>query len=181
MQKKLFIKLLITISIILTINLVYGIPNLKIFNSINIIENVVNIENIENNYNNYNNNNKKNNNYDNHEYNLIILKNNYTINSTVIKHSMIYNPMLRHYTGEIMFLGDNNIYCKINVNPPKQTSSTYIQNYIYYEYNLGKIFELICNDDVCIFKTYYKYTYNFNYFMCNIKHQKYTKMINNEL
>ena len=196
-QKQMFINLLITISFILTVHLVYGLPILKMFNSINIkkivneyIENEyvdvdVDVEHIENEYKNYNEKHNENynknyytKNFDNYDYNSVILEDNYTCNSVVTKHSISFNPITEYFNGEIMLWIYNNIYCIININPPKQISSTYIQNYIYYEFNLGKTINLICNKTECIFKTYYKYTYKFNYFMCDITNQKY---INDEL
>jgi hypothetical protein len=170
------VKVFIFITIIFSSLIVYGLPIFKIFNSIN-IRNVINIENENINEKNVNENNKnnKNNNFNNIEYNLIVLQNNYTINATVCKHILIYNPITQFYTGEIVISYNNNFdknfYCKININPPEQRTSKYIQNYIYYEFNLGKSINLTCDNKKCIFKTYYEYEYRFNYFQCNIKNE----------
>ena len=180
-----------------TIHLTYGLPILKVFNSIN-IQNVLNFENKNDKNNNDNNNDDNNNddrhnsnnnnnnndnvrysnNFDNNEYKLISLDKNYTINSTVIRHTITYNPLTRYFIGEIILSYNNNFdnhfNCKIDINPPNQTTNTYIQNYIYYEYNLGKLINLTCNYQKCIVNTkYYNFKYKFNYFTCNIKLSKY--------
>jgi hypothetical protein len=192
------IKLCIFLSILatFTIHLTYGIPILKIFNSIN-INNVVNFDNENNNNDNndnincndknndnnndnnkYNNDNKYSNDFDNDNNKLITLEKNYSINAIVIKNIIIYNPLTTYFTGEVILNYnnhfDNHFYCKINVNPPNQTSNTYIQNYIYHAYNLGKLINLTCNYEKCvIYKKRYTLQYKFNYFTCNIKLSKY--------
>ena len=194
------IKLCILLSILatFTIHLTYGIPILKIFNSIN-INNVVNFDNENNdnincndknndnndnndkntdNNNEYSNDNKYSNDFDNDNNKLITLEKNYSINAIVIKNIIIYNPLTTYFTGEVILNYnnhfDNHFYCKINVNPLNQTSNTYIQNYIYHEYNLGKLINLTCNYQKCvIYKKRYTLQYKFNYFTCNIKLSKY--------
>lgn len=178
------INLIVIILIIFTIHLTYGLPIFKIFNSIN-IRNVVNFESINENNNeknNKNNNEKNIEKYNNFDIINVILDNNYTINATVTKHSLIYNPTTTYFSGEVILSYNNNFdkhyYCKININPENHKSSKDIQNYIYYEFNLSKLINLTCNNEKCIFKTYYKYQYNFNYFICDIK---YNYLINDEL
>ena len=187
--KVLFINLIVIISILITIQITYGLPILKLFNSIH-IKHIINIETSDdNNKNNENNNNKDNNfnyeklNVNNNDINNIInyntanLLNNYTINATVTKHSIIYNPTTTYFIGEVILSYknnfDNHFSCRINVNPQKHKSSKDIMNYIYYEFNLSKIINLTCNNEKCVFKTYYKYQYNFDYFICDINYITY--------
>ena len=190
-KKTLFINLMVLISIIITIQITYGLPILKLFNSIH-IKNVINIETINDNANNDKHNDENNNknneninninlivnkNINNYNYNSAILLNNYTINATVTKHSIIFNPATTYFVGEVVLSYNNNFdnhfCCKININPHKHKSSKDIMNYIYYEFNLSKLINLTCNNEKCIFKTYYEYTYNFDYFICDIKYNTY--------
>lgn len=173
--------LLISIIIVtLTINISSGLPVLRVLNFIN-IKNIVNIDNDNNDNINdiINTDSRKNNNFNNNDYNLVRLANNYSVNATVTKHILTFNPVTACFTGGIVISYNNNFdnhfNCYIYINPPNQTSSNFIQNYMYYEFNLGKLINLTCNNMICIFKTYYKYAYDFNKFICNIKHLKYTK------
>ena len=193
-NKSVFINLIILISIIITIQITYGLPMLKLFNSIH-IKNIINIETISENDTNDRHDNNRNNNRNNDNnivkvntnpnnnkyYNNVILKNNYTINATVTKQSMIYDPATTYFKGEVVLSYNNDIhnhyFCKINVNPIKHESSKDIQNYIYYEFNLGKYIRLICDDIQCVFNSYYNFEYKFNFYVCDVKYNKY---INNE-
>jgi len=187
---KIFIVLISIFIVTLTIHISSGLPVLKVLNLIN-IKNIVNIDDNNNNDNNDNNNNNyykydnndiinkdlgKINNFNNDEYKLVRLSNNYTINATITKHILSFHPSTQYFTGGIVLSYNNNFdnhfNCYININPPNQFSSDYIQNYMYFEFNLGKLINLTCNNELCIFKTYYKYTYHFNKFICNIKNDK---------
>jgi hypothetical protein len=189
---KIFILLISIIIVILTFHISSGLPVLKVLNLIN-IKNIVNIDNDNindniNDNNDINNDNindiintdsNKNNNFNNNDYNLVRLANNYSVNATITKHILSFNPVTACFTGGIVISYNNNFdnhfNCYIYINPPNQTSSNFIQNYMYYEFNLGKLINLTCNNMICIFKTYYKYAYDFNKFICNIKHLKYAK------
>ena len=179
--------------IIFTSWLVCGLPILNIFNTIN-VRNIVNLENIENNENNEKNEkhnvntnekyNEKKDDFAVYDYEFMILEKNYTINATITKHILIYNTTTQYYTAEIEISYknnfDNHYLCKIDINPPKQTSNIYIQNFIYYEYNLGKPINLICNNKKCINKIYYKHENKFHYFNCDVKYEKNENDFKNE-
>jgi hypothetical protein len=164
----------ILLTIIFTSWLVCGLPILNIFNTIN-VRNIVNLENNENNENNEKSNEKKDD-FSVYDYEFMIFEKNYTINAIITKHILIYNSTTQYYTAEIEMSYKNNIdnhyLCKIDINPPKQTSNIYIQNFIYYEYNLGKPINLICNNKKCIHKIYYKHENKFHYFNCDVKYEK---------
>jgi len=116
---KIFILLISIIIVTLTFHISSGLPVLKVLNLIN-IKNIVNIDNNHNNDNDNNDNyyeydnndliNKdlgKINNFNNDEYKLVRLSNNYTINATISKHILSFNPATQYFTGGIVLSYNN--------------------------------------------------------------------------
>ena len=122
--------------------------------------------------------------------NIITLKNNFTINATIVKHTLIFNLETYYYSGEIVISYNdynndddddhnennhynrnynhynhyNNNYCKIKINIPNQKTTYNIYNYIYYNYNLGKDIQLTCNAEECIYILKYVFNIDSNVF-----------------
>jgi hypothetical protein len=121
--------------------------------------------------------------------NIITLKNNFTINATIVKHALIFNSETYYYSGEIVISYNdynnddddhnennhynrnynhynhyNNNYCKIKINIPNQKTTYNIYNYIYYNYNLGKNIQLTCNTEECIYILKYVFNVDSNVF-----------------
>ena len=78
----------------------------------------------------------------------------YSLNATVIKHSIIYNTKTYNYAGNVILEYINYIdahhYCKIDI--PEHKFNDVIYNHIYKYYNLGRNNILLnCNNKECIY------------------------------
>jgi hypothetical protein len=139
-----------------------------------------------NNINNY----QGNRNYDNLKGDNFIMVNNnfYTLNATVIKHSIMYNTNTEYFTGSVILEYKNYIdkhnYCKIDIDIKEQRRNDIIYEFIYKYYNLSKDnIQLYCNNNECIHKLYKyendKYEYGIlEEIICNILT---IKQLNDEL
>jgi hypothetical protein len=119
---------------------------------------------------------------------IVINNNYYNINSTVIKHSMIFNTKTNYFTGSVVLeyknYNDEYQYCKIDFDIKEQRRNDVIYNFIYKYYNLSRNnINLYCNNNECIHKLY-KYENKkyedgkFEEIVCNILN---IKQLNDEL
>ena len=178
---------------VISVSLLYKITESLSLDKIKIILEYIKTENdtantVNDNVNNnvINNNNKHNVNNNDNKILLSLLQNNYTVNATIVKHSIIYNIKTQYYTGEVVLFYnnyyDNHYSCKIGINIPEQKTALTIRNYIYYNYNLGKIIKMTCNKYECVCNLQFVFNeeiaqyekledigkYDYDYFICNI-------------
>lgn len=90
--------------------------------------------------------------------NIIQLKNNYTLNSTIIQTRINFNPNTYLFNGIIIVkfnsTFNNYDYCKINIDIPNQYNDKVISNFIYINYDISTNINIICNKEQCIHHIY---------------------------